>query len=112
MRTYTATAAAFAAMTILALAADTRAQQGPFVWGIVKWEQTGSPAVGLEVRLVQGDQVRARTYTNQRGQYGFFGAPGEPSQYRLQVVSAGTILNESGLEGTSVGGRARDIVVR
>ncbi len=55
MRTYTATAAAFAAMTILALAADTRAQQGPFVWGIVKWEQsTDLHEPAGPIRLLRG----------------------------------------------------------
>src|SRR3990172_1901896 len=86
-------------------------QQKVFLWGGVKWT-TGSAAVGVEMRLVQGGAVKAVAYSNQAGQYAFFNVPGAPAQYVLQVYLGPQLLATRGSDSLSavpVGGQIADI---
>ena len=83
----------------------------PFVWGIVKWS-TGSPAIGLEVKLVRNGVVAARAYTNQAGRYAFFGIAGQPSDYLVMVYYQDRVLAESKLPALTIGSQAPDMTVQ
>ena len=91
--------------------ANTLSQTSLFVSGTVKWD-TGIPAAGFEVRLVQNGVIRARTYTNQAGRYAFFGIVGQPSQYTLMVFSRDRMLKEMPLPNLPVGGRVPEIIIK
>ena len=90
---------------------NTLGQHSLFVSGTVKWD-TGTPAVGFEVRLVQAGVTKATTYTNQAGRYGFFGIGGQPSQYTLMVFSRDKMLKEMPLHNLPVGGHVPDIILK
>jgi hypothetical protein len=83
----------------------------PFIWGIVKWS-TGSPAAGLEVKLVRNGVVAARAYTNQAGRYAFFGIADQPSEYFVMVYYQDRKLTENKLPPLSIGSQAPDMTVQ
>ena len=82
-----------------------------FLWGTVKWN-TGTPAVGLEIRLIKDETIVARTYSNQAGRYGFFEIQGYPSQYSLEVFYSDDRLNSMRVPDLPRGGKVPDIVVQ
>jgi len=90
-----------------------KAQQNRlFVWGNAKWI-SGAAAVGVEVRLISGDQVRARAYTNQGGRYFFFDVSGKPSDYSLVVVIADIVRGRTSIPtNVNVGHKAPDLRIR
>ncbi len=90
---------------------NTLGQRSLFVSGTVKWD-TGTPAVGFEVRLVQHGVIRAKTYTNQAGRYAFFDVAGQPSQYALMVFFRDRMLKEIPLHNLPVGGRVPEIIIK
>jgi hypothetical protein len=53
--------------------------------GHIRWN-TGVAAAGLRLRLMQGQDERAVTYTNQQGAFGFYQVPGKPSDYSLMIT--------------------------
>ena len=61
--------------------------------GTVTWHD-GSPAGGVQLRLLQGGEERAVVYTNQDGRYGFFDVPGRPSDYSLEVRYRNALVRE------------------
>lgn len=83
-----------------------------FVWGNVRWN-TGYPASGVEVRLIQTatQAVAGSAYTNQAGRFAFFGVGGQPSDYSLQVYTGNTMRGHAGLTGVPTGGQAPDVTV-
>jgi hypothetical protein len=83
----------------------------PFIWGIVKWS-TGSPATGLEVKLVRNGVVAATAYTNQAGRYAFFGIADQPSEYFVMVYYQDKKLTENKLPPLSIGSQAPDMTVQ
>ena len=93
------------------LPTNTMSQHSLFVSGTVKWD-TGIPAAGFEVRLVEGSVIKAKAYTNQAGRYAFFGIGGIPSQYILMVFSRNRMLKEIPLHNVPVGGRVPDIILK
>lgn len=80
-----------------------------FVWGVVKWN-TGTPAAGVEIRLMEDGHVRAKTFSNQAGRYGFFDIPGEPGDYTLEAVLEGDTVGEGPLP-VPKGARAPDLII-
>jgi hypothetical protein len=52
--------------------------------GNVKWS-TGTAAVSVKLRLLQNNKEKAVTYTNQNGDYGFYGVKGQPGDYTLEA---------------------------
>jgi hypothetical protein len=87
-------------------------QPSLFLWGNVRWN-TGSPAVGLEVRLIHVStrNIVARAYTNQIGRFAFFGIGGQPSDYFLQACIGNTVRGGTGLPALPIGGQAPDIII-
>ena len=81
-----------------------------FISGTVKWD-TGSPAVGFEVRLVKDGVIKATTYTNQAGRYGFFEIVGKPPEYTLMVFSKDRMLKEVPMPNVPVGGQVAEIKI-
>jgi hypothetical protein len=75
-----------------------------FFSGVVRWT-TGNPAMGIEARLVQGGAVRARAFTNQAGLFGFYGLPGQPQAYTLEIYQGTRLLKNVPLQGVPVGGQ-------
>jgi hypothetical protein len=75
-----------------------------FFSGAIKWS-TGNPAVGMEAKLVQGDAVRARAFTNPAGLFGFYGLQGQPREYTLEIYQGGKFLKNVPLQGVPVGGQ-------
>lgn len=70
---------------LLLISAVTFGQQKRWLmYGTVTWS-TGTPAASTKLSLLRGGKETTATYTNQQGRYGFFGTPGQPSDYTLQV---------------------------
>ena len=75
-----------------------------FFSGAIKWS-TGNPAMGMEARLVQGGAVKARAFTNPAGLFSFYGLPGQPQGYTLEIYQGGNLLKNVPLQGVPVGGQ-------
>lgn len=82
-----------------------------FVWGNIRWI-TGTPAAGLEIRLLKGDAIRAKAFTNQVGRYTFFDIGGKPSDYRLEVFAGERRLKRVAIPDIPTGRKVPDLVVQ
>lgn len=84
--------------------------QSPSVRGKVTWV-TGSPAVGLEVKIQKNNRVVAVTYTNAKGLYAFFNI-NTPLAGLVIVVSDGyRVLKEKRITGNGPNEKISDIVI-
>jgi len=79
--------------------------QSLFAWGNVRWS-TGSPAIGVEVKLMlHNGEMKSHMYTDQTGSYAFFGIDGQPSDHYVMVLSGGSLLKTQMLYGVFRSGR-------
>lgn len=98
-------------LIILIIFPNTAFSQQLFIWGNVKWN-TGTPAIGIELRLVKNNITQAIGYTNQAGRYAFFDINGQPLEYMLMVFSGNANLSQISLANIPVGGRVPDIEIQ
>ena len=82
-----------------------------FAWGHIVWA-TGTPAAGLEVRLIRRGSVRAKAFTNQAGNFTFFDIRGNPSDYHLEVFSGQRRLKRVPIPNAPPGQKLPDMVVQ
>jgi len=52
--------------------------------------QTGTPALGVPVKLLKDGKVQDTTYTNQAGKFSFEEVKEHPSAYNLEIGSTST----------------------
>jgi hypothetical protein len=70
------------------------------LYGTIRWPN-GSPAVSVVVKLFKADDnvLIRQVFSNQRGQYGFYGIPGNPDEYRIEVGKQNNDLHRIELRG-------------
>ena len=89
---------------------QTGSSQNLFLRGVVKWN-TGTPALGLQIRLIKDGVIISKSYTNQKGRYVFFNIQGTPDQYYIEVYDRDNLLNTTDLLNVTTGSRVPDIII-
>jgi len=84
--------------------------QSSNIRGKVKWI-TGSPAIGLEVKLQQNNRVIAITSTNERGLYAFFNINVPLQEFSVIVSDSYRILKEQQITGSGPNKKLPDITI-
>lgn len=113
MRTHCKALVVLIAIAVITVSTSAPSQPNLFLWGNVKWN-TGYPASGLEVRLIQNSNntIIGTAYTNQAGRFAFFAIAGRPSDYNLQVYTGNTIRGSTVVPAMPIGGQAPDITIK
>lgn len=82
-----------------------------FLWGEIEWD-SGTPAAGLEVRLIRNGHVIATNYSNTLGKYGFFNINGNPGDYEISILLGKQKLKQINIPGNlPTGGEVPKIIV-
>jgi hypothetical protein len=81
------------------------------LWGTVVWK-TGSPAVGIELRLKKrGSVLPVRIFTNSVGRYGLYNLSPNTTEYSLQVLRSNVVVKEVKLPQLNNNARIPDIAM-
>jgi hypothetical protein len=95
----------------LAIISQNSYGQSVSIWGNVLWA-TGSPAIGVEVKLVRNDKtLSVAAYTNQAGRYAFFGIKGKPADYTLMVYYRDKLLRQEAVHDLRNRNQVPDIII-
>ena len=78
-------------------------ESAPFVSGRIIWS-SGVPAQGLEVLLLRDGGTASTAFTDATGYFAFYGVPGHPNEYRINIMTAGGTVAEASLFNTPLGG--------
>ena len=87
------------------------AAQPPFCRGRVQWAN-GVPAIGLEVKIVQGSHELAKTFTNEKGLYAFFSLQQPLVNFSIIVSDRNRVLGRTEVSRVGADGRVADIIVQ
>ncbi len=98
-------------VVLLILSPIPLAAQPPSCRGRVQWAN-GVPAIGLEVKIVQGSRELAKTFTNEKGLYAFFSLQQPLVNFSIIVSDRNRVLGRTEVSRVGADGRVADIIVQ